>query len=371
MLEEAELIEDKMQEAQIEPPSPIKLDYTLKTCDERAALVQRIIESTPGAQLSNRYLEILGDYIMGAITKEERKEKLYLTDNRLVTINKRETSYEGMVEKFENGEDGIYNLITNDKNILFQPKVSITDQDIEEVPGLKELRAAMKEIEAEGKAATGRRKYLLKKQLIEMRRDQYVLKNAYKPPMALTPSARAINKIDLSERRYIDENGDPQSTGLVSFFNPKHISALLCNYNALKIETKGRYWDDFFYLMEAFDELIKQALAPYPMYQELVRMKIDGAPNSEIQQALAEHYNTQHSAQYISSLWRNKIPKIIAEQAQNDYLIWHYQNEEKGQWKKCSCCHQYKLANARFFSRNKTSKDGWYSICKACRNKKI
>jgi len=56
---------------------------------------------------------------MGAITKEERKEKLYLTDNRLVTINKRETSYEGMVEKFENGEDGIYNLITNDKNILF------------------------------------------------------------------------------------------------------------------------------------------------------------------------------------------------------------------------------------------------------------
>jgi len=115
----------------------------------------------------------------------------------------------------------------------------------------------MKEIEAEGKAATGRRKYLLKKQLIEMRRDQYVLKNAYKPPMALTPSARAINKIDLSERRYIDENGDPQSTGLVSFFNPKHISALLCNYNALKIETKGRYWDDFFYLMEAFDELIK------------------------------------------------------------------------------------------------------------------
>ena len=56
---------------------------------------------------------------MGGITKEEKKEKLYLTDNRRITIEKRETSFEGLAEKFENGEDGIYNLMTNDKNILF------------------------------------------------------------------------------------------------------------------------------------------------------------------------------------------------------------------------------------------------------------
>jgi hypothetical protein len=56
---------------------------------------------------------------MGGITKEEKKEKLYLTDNRRITIEKWETSFEGLAEKFENGEDGIYNLMTNDKNILF------------------------------------------------------------------------------------------------------------------------------------------------------------------------------------------------------------------------------------------------------------
>jgi hypothetical protein len=143
----------------------------LKTCEERADLVSRILEQTPAHSLTQRYLEILGNYIMGGISKEEKKSRQYLTDNRLVTINKRETSYESLAEKFENGEDGIYNLITNDKNILLTPKVSITQEDIETVPGLKELRAEMEKIERASKEAHGRKKYLLKKQLIEMRKD--------------------------------------------------------------------------------------------------------------------------------------------------------------------------------------------------------
>ena len=69
--------------------------------------------------------------------KQEKKEKSILTENRLVTINKRETSFEGLVSQFENGEDGVYNIMTEDKNQIFQPKVSITKQDIEEIPFLK------------------------------------------------------------------------------------------------------------------------------------------------------------------------------------------------------------------------------------------
>ena len=84
---------------------------------------------------------------MGAITKEEKRAHFYITDNRRMTIDRRETSYEGLVEKFENGEDGIYNIMRNDKNILFQHKQEITPEDIETVPGLKELRAAIDEIE--------------------------------------------------------------------------------------------------------------------------------------------------------------------------------------------------------------------------------
>jgi len=93
-------------------------------------LVQQIVDSLPPEKLTNRYLEIMSDYIIFAMTKEERKNKNINTTNRMVTVNKRERSFEGLVEKFENGEDGIYNLITEDKNIIFTPKISITAEDV-------------------------------------------------------------------------------------------------------------------------------------------------------------------------------------------------------------------------------------------------
>ena len=98
--------------------------------------------------------------------------------------------------------------------------------------------------------------------------------------------------------------------------------------------------------------------------------KIDGRQNVEIQLLIEAKYGIKHSVEYISSLWRNKIPKLLAEQAKKDYLMWYYTNVEYGKWKKCSKCGEIKLAHNYFFSINKTSKDGYYSICKACRNQK-
>ena len=129
------------QLSELETTESIKLDYSLKTMEERTAIVNIITVATTTEKLTPKDLEIQGDYIMDALTKEERKEKKFLTDNRMITINKRETSLEGLVEKFENGEDGIYNLISEaGKNIILTPKVTITEKDLQEVPGLRELR---------------------------------------------------------------------------------------------------------------------------------------------------------------------------------------------------------------------------------------
>ena len=98
----------------------IKMDFNLETPEERVEKVKEIISQTPPEKLTDRYVNKLSDYIIFAADKQERKKKKILTDNRMVTINKRETSYEGMTESFENGEDGIYGLIANDKNKLFK-----------------------------------------------------------------------------------------------------------------------------------------------------------------------------------------------------------------------------------------------------------
>lgn len=351
--------------------SYIKMDFSLETPEERNALVQKIIKQTPPEKLTHKYLEKLADYIIFAMDKQERKNKKILTDNRMVTVNKRETSFEGLAGRLENGEDGIYNMIANDKNIIFSPKVSITEKDIAEIPGLKELRDEIEKIESKAKSARGKKAFLLKKQAIEMRQDQYVIKNAYRRPIYCMNLIKSFSKLDLSETVTVDEDGNVSSTGLVNLFDEKHVSALLCNYAKIKEDSWSDFNGDAKWLMMDLDTVVDNALKDkFPLYYDLVIYKIDGKQNQEIQELLYEKHGIKHSVEYISSLWRNKIPKLIAEQAQNDWLIWHYTQEEKGKWKKCSRCGQVKLAHNRFFSKNKTSKDGFYSICKCCRNKK-
>ena len=374
---ENENIEKAIVEENIKPVR--KLDYTLETPQERNKLVKLIVAETPPEQLTNRYLEILTDYIIFAMDKEERKERKILTDNRMVTVNKRETSFQGLVGKLENGEDGIYNIITNDKNIIFTPKVSITQKDLEEIPELKQLKEAMEIVEQQEKVARGKKKYLLKKQLIEMRKDQYVIKSSYRKPIYCMNLIKSFSQMDLGEKFYIDKvyedgeliSADIKSTGKITFLNPAHVSAILCNYSKLKEDAYGRFENDSYYLMEDLDDLIECTLKDdYPLYYDLLIYKIDGKQNIEIQELLYEKYNIKHSLEYISSLWRNKIPKLIAEKAQEKALIWYYTEKEYGKWKKCTRCGQIKLAHNKFFSKNKTSKDGFYSICKCCRNKK-
>ena len=344
-----------------------KLDYSIESPEERNELVKKILEENPNP--SEKYLEILADYLILAMEKEERKEKKIITENRMSTINKRETSFEGLVSQFENGEDGIYNLITKNKHTIFKPKVTITKKDLEEIPDLKLLREAIERLEAQLKRTTGKEAFALKKTLIEMRKEQYIIKNCFRQPITLKNITRSRNTIKLDDYVTFDEEGFCVPHG-VSLINPKICSTVLCNYQKLKDRSVGVYDSDTWYFMHDFDELYKVAMKDYPLYDKLVQYKIDGYQNSEIQEMIEEEFGIKHSLEYISSLWRNKIPNIIASAAEDQYLDWYYLNEEKGKYKKCSRCGQIKLAHNKYFSKNKTSKDNFYSICKECRNKK-
>lgn len=302
--------------------------------------------------------------------KQERKERKILTDNRMMTVNKRECSFEGLVSQLENGEDGIYNLITDNKNQIFQPKVTITKKDLDEIQPLRQLREAINVWEAKLKVTEGKDAFVIKKALIEMRKDQYVIKNAYRRPIVPNKLTRSTHVTMLpDETSSFDEEGYPIPKG-VSLLNPVVCSAILCNYSRLKEDSYDRFEGDLYYLMLAFDEIADKALKEYPLYEKIVECKVDGLQNTQIQEILQVEFGIKHSLEYISSLWRKKIPKLIASQAEDEYLYWYYLNIEKGKYKKCSRCGQVKLAHNKYFSKNKTSRDGFYSICKKCRNSK-
>ena len=204
----------------------IKLDYTLHTFEDRCALVNQIVEQTPQSQLTHRYLEILADYALGGLSKEERKKRLIMTDNRLITINKRETSFEGICGKLENGEDGIYNMMSDlGKNTILTPKDPITEEDILRFPDLKILRDEIEKLEESYSKAVGKQKYIIKKALIEMRQNQYIIRNELRgcgfsssgSSKASTGMVKSIAKTDFADKIHFDKDGNPDNSGTTGF----------------------------------------------------------------------------------------------------------------------------------------------------------
>lgn len=72
--------------------------------------------------------------------------------------------------------------------------------------------------------------------------------------------------------------------------------------------------------MENFDKIATIALKNYPMYERLVECKVDGLQNVQIQEILEKEFGIKHSLEYISSLWRKKIPNLIASAAEDEFL---------------------------------------------------
>ena len=345
----------------------IKLDYTIESPEERKALVEKILEENPNP--SESYLEILADYLILCMEKQEKKERKILTENRLSTVNKRECSFEGLVSQLENGEDGIYNLIKEDKNVIFQPKISITKHDLETIPLLKQLRDTIEEWEKALKHTSGRDAYIMKKALIEMRKDQYLIKQGYQKPLVFSKAVHnSINYISLDDTSYLDEDKNVVVQG-ISLMDSKVVSAILCNYSKLKEDSYENFEADTWYLIQDFENICDKALINEPLYMRIVECKIDKMQNIDIQTTIQQEFGIKHSLEYISSLWRNKIPKLIAQEAENEFIKFEFKKQNLP-FKKCSRCGQSKPAHNNFFSLNNTSKDGFYSICKACRNKK-
>lgn len=334
----------------------LQLDNTIKGYEERKKWVEREIKRIGEQNLSVNQLDKISSYLIDGTNPESRGE--IITANRMVTVNKRETSREGLMEKLEGGENAFHQLIRQDKNAILTPKVEITEDDIKEVPGLAQLREEITKLEKaleDNPDMPARSRGKIKQTIIEMRRDQYVLKNSFRQP--------------------IFGKGSPGNIGTqihydISLQVPEQVLELLVQYANLKIEFKDDNNSDIKWILEDLDRLIIKSLSSKPTLFYILQQKIIGSSNIEIREGLIEKFGKDHTQEYISSLYRNKIPQTIAEAAREEWVSYIYMDKLKGVYKKCSRCGEIKLANNTNFSINRTSSSQFYSICKQCRNKK-
>lgn len=119
----------------------IQLDTHLKTSEERLEYINNLLQSK--TSFTENELEWMATYLTYPLEKEERRQRRIMTDNRRVTIEAHESSYEGLSTKFEAGDDAL-EAISQSRPVLptrITPrKRPITTRDLDTIPGLRSVR---------------------------------------------------------------------------------------------------------------------------------------------------------------------------------------------------------------------------------------
>jgi hypothetical protein len=354
------------------------LDFSLSTFDERKQYIDNLLKQTPREQLTNNNLSRISDYLLFVSdknqTKKEQKEAYpIITRNRESTVAKRQVSFEEMVDIYEHKEDSFYSIITNDKNQIMDPKDIITDEEINSIAGMRDIMQIIDNLNKQLSNPNAKNKYKIKTQIIETWKQAYLLRASARGGRSKKktyPVNQIFSSFTPEEHIYFNEEGYPVSDSPISLLSSNAILFLLSNYAELKTETEDCVNNDMHSILMDLDALILRTFCPdHPIFFDVLLYKIYKYSNAEIKQLLLDKYGIVHTEQYISTLWRQRIPKMLVEKAQEEYLLWYYTFVEKGTWKTCRKCGETKLAHPIFFSQNNSSRDHFYSVCKKCRKK--
>lgn len=406
------------------------LDFSIERDTDRLAAVEEILD-TLEKDPSPSELEQMASYILfgkdeNGVNGVQRGE---ITDS-----NKRYSSFQRAADKVQSLDEILDNPLGDqlalqsieERYIYTKPRPSIqypkydkrtgemTDPGDSTIPGMQQLWddiARLEHIQAvnEGKVTPdentqlfydGYRFYQFKHMLIDVRRHQYYLKDAYKPTIHFlncdVPRPQTVDwdndsyywltkeewqrKLDSSYRPYDrniehyetkEENGTTYVKWMVrrqvfDWENPAHIKALIQNYSRLymqvwdKLESQGRA------LILDFDRYY-DLCGFSPLREYILTRKIDGARTSEIVAEVQEKFGVVYNDTRITDIVNREIPRRMAEVARRERLIDTTPIEECKQCNKCKC---YFPRDNYWFVTNKNRSDNLSSTCKACEKKK-
>lgn len=387
----------------------LKLDFSIESSDERAKYINENINNQEN--YTKKELETISNYILYG----KDKDGTSIVDRKEVQIKAKHNSYN---KKEAESLDALLEKPTFDEHIIQTGEIkyknvkpSIDRVEDKDVPGLKELWNIIDNIQYLIDVNKGKVKdenvrklsnselYEYQHYLIELRRQQFILKDSVKPTICRTKTNVRPSYMEAEKSIVWDEENSDFSIaplGLYSsnpkrFEDPKNIKEKDYSYNA-----RAKYILDFrnpthiYELFEQYLDLereseydpestcaeILKTLNFYRKITDLTKVqekildwKIQHKQNQWITERLREENGLTHSANYISTIYKQKICKKIAEA-----VILHYEyylnREIETAWKKCSKCGKYKLKSTKEYMRRSRSSDGLSSICKKCDKEK-
>ena len=187
----------------------------------------------------------------------------------------------------------------------------------------------------------------------------------FKPQTELNPYTYTEDEIDTLIRHYWSKKQQSRPQLFFDFGELEHVYELFGQLNELEedldvlpIESNlKKLLDTLRYYIALTDLTEVQA--------EILDLKINKVKNQDIADQINKKYGKSYTANYISTIFRQKIIPQINETAQFHALIIENMCFEEN-FKKCNSCGEWLLIDAQNFVRKSRSKDGFSTKCKKC-----
>ena len=398
----------------------LKLDFSIEQSSDRADFVNQFFNTNPDYKPTQSELDTLSNYILYG----KDTDGTSIVDRGEVEIETKYKSYSK--RKAESLDELMETPGFNENTVVTQyvykhPKPAKFDREANaHIPGIEELWAAIDRVNYIIELYNGNIEpdpeqkpvdlskysstdiYKLKHHLIDMRKQQYALKEAYgETEHTFNPNVRKgaqlaptqADSIDWDrvwfyplglrlmpldgrfdrphdyaqsitpwDRRQLIEDLDGHI--VIDFTNPLHIYELTKNMEGLMAasttEADGT--------CAAIEDTLKfyAARANLSECRQLIwDLKCRQFNNAAIRKEVNEKFGTSYNENYISTLFKKNICTDIAAAAKLHYDYFLNRADVQA-WKTCNCCGQIKLRDPREFMRKSKSSDGLAAKCKEC-----
>lgn len=408
------------------------LDYSIERDVDRLAAVKDILDSLE-KNPSATELEQMASYILYG---KDEEGKNAVQRGETTDSDKRYKSFQRTADKNQSLDEILDNpladqqtlqslesryIYTKKKPEIHRPKFDketgeMIDPGDSDIPGMQELWDTIDRLDHIAAVNDGKippdentqiftdsyRLYQFKHALIDIKRHQYYLKDAYRPTLhflAITPPKAQTYNWDSDSAYWIPysewktrvdnallhtiskniedyetrttENGDIEVRWIVrrhtfDWENPIHIRALINNYSALFMEVREKLDSWGRTLIYDFDRYFDMA-GFTPVREYILTRKIDRAPYPDIVEELQTIFGLKYNENHLCTILSKEIPEKIAAAATKHRMLLTTPQSER---KQCFTCKQWLPRNNYFFATNNSRKDHFASNCKECEKKR-
>lgn len=396
-------------------PMRFKLDFSIVTSQDR---LQYLKENVDFSNLTKKDIELCTNYVLYG--KDPDKDNKSIVDRKEVYIKTKYSSYNRQepvsLEALMESPTFDESIFKKEKNIYKKVKPTIDREKCKDIPGMKELWEQIDQLDRRIKLAQGKvepnegeeipqydskQLYHLTHQLIDLRKEQYLLKDAVFPELMAAKNYGSFytNPADLQlnypvfpcgvmaqendlnfkqpfnsklefkgkdieeEIEQLKKNNKPY----FSFLNKDHIYQLCLYYYEIKDFAEHFPDSPLSGLLWTLDYYIEKANLS-DQQKLIVEGKKKRLLNKEICKQLMSQLGIYHQENYVSTIW-NKACQLIADAADLNFDEWCCKDYKKA-WKKCNCCGETLLRDPRNFVRKAKAPDGLTNRCKRCDQKK-